>query len=78
MGTGAFVAAADDEAPDGFAGDVAAVRAEKPKFGTAVGSAFTAVVACVFDVAAPVAAAVLGSGALAAARSPVAAATASG
>jgi hypothetical protein len=42
MGTGAFVVAADVEAPDGFAGDVAAARAEKPKFGTAVRSGFAA------------------------------------
>jgi hypothetical protein len=78
MGTGAFVAAADDEAPDAFAGDAAAVRAEKPKFGTAVRSAFAAAEACAFDGAASVAAeAVLSPCAFTAVRSPVAAVDAS-
>jgi hypothetical protein len=63
--------------PDAFAGDVAAARAEKPKFGTAVRSVFAAAVACVFDVAALVVAGVVGSGAFTAARSLVAAAAAS-
>ena len=75
-GTGAFVAAADDAEPDALAGDVAAARAEKPKFGTAVRSVFAAA-ACVFDVAALVVAEVVGSGAFTAARSLVAAAAAS-
>lgn len=75
-GTGAFVAAADDAEPDALAGDVAAARAEKPKFGMAVRSVFAAV-ACVFDVAALVVAEVVGSGAFTAARSLVAAAAAS-
>ena len=48
-GTGAFVAAADDAKPDALAGDVAAARAEKPKFGTAVRSVFAAA-ACNFRI----------------------------
>ena len=78
MGTGAFVVAADVEAPDGFASDVAAVRAEKPRFGTAVRSAFAAAVACAFEGAASVVAeAALSSGAFTVVRSPVGAVAAS-
>lgn len=74
-GTAADVEA-DDAAPVALCDDVAAARAEKPKFGTAAGSVFAAAVACAVDVPA-VAEAAARSGAFAAVRSLVAAAAGS-